>query len=139
MKENYEILLVDDNVENLKVLSAILREEGYQIRIAKDGVQTLESVKQSEPDLIILDVQMPNLDGFEVAKILTSDMTKGRVPIIFLSALGDQYNISQAYKAGGDDYIKKPFFRDEIVMKVKSQLKYRRLVLILSEMGHYEF
>ena len=142
MNTRYEILIADDNTENLKLLSSLLNGEGYHVRIAKDGLQALESFKASEPDLLILDVQMPKMDGFEVAKKIKQEVKPEGVSIIFLSALGDNFNISQAYKAGADDYIKKPFFRDEILMSIKNQLRYhdavkrnRKLEAILKEHG----
>lgn len=120
-----EILIADDNAENLRVLSDILRKEGYKIRIAQNGRQALASIEASEPDLLLLDVHMPEMDGFTVCKNLKSDEKNHILPIIFISALQDTFNKLQAFEAGAVDYITKPFEIKEVTARIKTHLKLR--------------
>ena len=118
------ILVADDNKENLKLISKALHDEGYKVRIAKDGLQTLESIKKSIPDLLILDVQMPNLDGYKVAEIIGKEQNYDNMPILFLSALSDKFNVLQAFQYGANDYVRKPFNLEELLYRVKNLLHY---------------
>ena len=117
------ILIADDNKENLKLLSKALNDEGYKVRIAKDGLQALESVKTSLPDLLILDVQMPNLDGYKVAEILSREGSYDGMPILFLSALNDNFNVVQAFQNGAGDYVRKPFNLEELMYRINNLLR----------------
>lgn len=125
-KKQHEILIADDNPENLRVIGDILKKEGYKIRVAKNGKHTLESIAASEPDLLLLDVNMPEMGGFEVCRILKNDKQNKKIPIIFLSALTDDFNKLHAFDVGADDYITKPVDLAEVKARVKTYLKIRQ-------------
>jgi len=120
--QNKTILIVDDNQENLKVLSNILKKAGYKIRIAMNGKQAINSVATELPDLILLDIQMPELDGFQTCNILQTNELYKKVPIIFVSALTDTVNKVEAFNNGGVDYITKPFHFEEVLARVQTHL-----------------
>lgn len=123
----HEIMVIDDNPTILKLLSKILKEKGYVVRPAADGAMALESVAARLPDLILLDVKMTNLDGFQVCRILKSKAYSKDIPIIFISALDDTEQKIEGFKAGGVDYITKPFQSDEVLVRVKTHLSLREL------------
>ena len=114
-----EVLIVDDNTENLKVLSNLLLEENYKVRVAKNGVQALATIKESAPHLALLDVQMPEMDGFELCERIKKDSSIPQFPIIFISALGDSFNKNKGFEVGAVDFINKPFDADEVKARVK--------------------
>ncbi len=116
------ILVVDDSPENQYVLSLILEQEGYQIRSATNGAQALQSVQVALPDLILLDIMMPNMSGYEVCEHLKADEQTRNVPIIFISALSETKNKVEALNIGGVDYITKPFQFEEVLARVKTHL-----------------
>ena len=119
---NGNILIVDDNPTNLRLLSKVLTRQGYEVRKALDGQMTLKSVQTLLPDLILLDIMMPGMDGFEVCQQLKSDPLTAKVPIIFLSALDEAFDKVKAFVVGGADYVTKPFQYEEILARVKHQL-----------------
>ncbi|MDT9178214.1 MAG: EAL domain-containing protein [Limnospira sp. PMC 1291.21] len=121
-----DILIVDDTPGNLHLLSRILRKKGYQVREAIDGKTALEEVNNKLPDLILLDIMMPDIDGYTVCNQLKSDPNTAEVPIIFLSALDDIFDKVKAFESGGVDYISKPFQFQEVLIRVKNQLTLRR-------------
>ncbi|PIG91004.1 EAL domain-containing protein [Gloeocapsopsis sp. IPPAS B-1203] len=116
------ILIVDDVPENLLVLSKTLSGEGYQVRCAKNGAMALMGAKTAPPDLILLDVKMPDLDGYEVCRQLKASLLTRNIPVIFLSASDDLVGKVKAFEVGGVDYIMKPFEIAEVLSRVKSQL-----------------
>lgn len=120
-----EILLVDDNPENLRVLSKTLENEGYVVRAVNNGKQALASVEASEPHLLLLDVHMPEMDGFEVCRILKKESQYEKLPVIFLSALDDSFNKVKGFEAGGIDFMTKPFDIEEVKVRIKTHLKLR--------------
>ena len=120
-----ELLIVDDNPENLRVLGAMLQKEGYIVRAAKSGKQALASIESSEPDMLILDGHMPEMDGFQLCKALKSKPQFKNLPIIFLSALGDSYNKIKGFEVGAVDYMTKPFDIEEVKVRVRTHLKLR--------------
>ncbi|MEG4284689.1 adenylate/guanylate cyclase domain-containing protein [Microcoleus sp. A006_D1] len=127
------ILIVDDSLNNLTLLERILSRKGYQVQLASSGKQALDSVNLTQPDLILLDIMMPGLDGYEVcSRLKANDRTRG-IPIIFLSALVEVSNKVKAFNAGGVDYITKPFEAIEVVSRVENQLRLRELELQLRE------
>lgn len=128
-----EILIVDDNPENLKFLAKSLQDNNYKVRLARNGKQVIESIKTSEPDLIFMDVHMPEMDGIEACNIIINQMNKYYLPIIFLSALSDTYNIVKAFKSGASDYIIKPFQLPELEARIQHQLYIREKLLQLRE------
>ncbi len=117
-----EILLVDDKKENLELLSSFLLHKGYKIRSALNGMTALQSIAAKKPDLILLDIEMPEIDGYEVCKELKSDPDTEVIPIIFISAHDDIEAKIKAFQAGGVDYISKPFANEEVVARVKMHL-----------------
>jgi diguanylate cyclase (GGDEF)-like protein len=116
------ILVVDDIPDNLRVLSASLMERGYQVRCAKNGSIALITAQKDPPDLILLDIKMPDMDGYEVCQRLKANEQTRDIPIIFLSALDDVFDKVKAFTLGGVDYITKPFQVEEVLVRVKHQL-----------------
>ncbi len=111
------ILVVDDTTVNIKIVVELLGDV-YDIVACRDGETALEIVYQDKPDLILLDIMMPDLDGFEVCKRLKANNETKDIPIIFLTAKEDEQSIVQAYSLGGCDYIKKPFISIELSTRV---------------------
>jgi len=121
--QNMKILIVDDVSENIQVAMNILKEEHYSLSFASDGFEALELINSEEFDLILLDIMMPKLDGFEVCRRLKLTEAHKDIPIIFLTAKSDIDSISKGFKLGGVDYIVKPFHADEILCRVKTHLE----------------
>ncbi|MEA5498541.1 MAG: response regulator [Limnoraphis robusta] len=122
-----DILIVDDTPNNLRVLSSILQEQGYEIRKAINGKMAIRSVQTDPPDLVLLDIKMPDMDGYQVCSQLKSMEASRDIPVIFLSALDDVFNKVLAFQVGGVDYITKPFQVEEVLVRVKTHLTLRRL------------
>lgn len=116
------ILIVDDTQENLEVLSALLELEGHEVRMAINGEMALMGVEAESPDLILLDIMMPDMDGYEVCAALKSNPQTKPIPVIFISALDDVFDKVKAFQAGAADYISKPFQAEEVLARVKNQL-----------------
>ena len=116
------ILIVDDTPDNLRVLSLALSEHGYQVRCAKTGAMALTGVQHAQPDLILLDIKMAGIDGYEVCRLLKATPQTRDIPVIFLSALDDAFDKVQAFAVGGADYITKPFQSAEVLARVQHQL-----------------
>jgi CheY-like chemotaxis protein len=128
-----EIFVVDDNPNNLNLLTTILREAGHVVRVANSGRRALAAVQARPPELILLDVNMPDMDGHEVCARLKADARTERVPVIFLSALDDPGEKVSAFRQGGVDYITKPFHVEEVLARVEGQLRLARLRALLEE------
>lgn len=122
-----KVLVVDDNAVNRKLLNVILVKAGYDVAEAVDGEDALEQAFAFMPDLILLDVMMPKMDGYEVCTVLTRDSRTRDVPIIFLSARSDTEDKVRGLDVGGVDYITKPFHQQEVLARVRNQLKIRNL------------
>jgi len=122
-----DILIVDDEPDNLLLLKLILAEHGYQVRTAISGPQALEAARLQVPDLILLDILMPEMDGFEVCRHLKADNRMHDVPVLFLSALDQIKYKVRAFAAGGVDYITKPFQMEEVVARLQTHLALRDL------------
>jgi signal transduction histidine kinase len=122
----YDILIADDAPANLKVLSEILRLEGYKVRPVLNGTQALEVAALQKPDLILLDIMMPDINGYEVCKRLKSSPELAEIPVIFISALSDTESVIQAFAVGGVDYVSKPFKAEEVKVRVSTHLKIRQ-------------
>jgi PleD family two-component response regulator len=122
LSANADILIVDDTPANLNVLSAILGKRGYRVRPAINGALALKAAQKAAPDLILLDVQMPGMDGYEVCRQLKGDAQTRAIPVIFISALDDVLDKVEAFQAGGVDYITKPFQIEEVLARVENQL-----------------
>ena len=121
-----EILVVDDTPASLRLLTELLSGHGYRVRPAEDGALALESVAAKTPDLILLDVSMPGLDGYEVCRRLKADEKSSRVPVLFISAFGDTRQKVTGLEAGGLDYITKPFEAEEVLARVRTHLRLRQ-------------
>ena len=117
-----DILIVDDIPENLQLLFTMLTKQGYEVRRVLSGKQALNVVKVEPPDLILLDIRMPELDGYEVCQRLKADETTQNIPVIFLSALNETFDKVTAFQVGGVDYISKPFQLQEVIIRVENQL-----------------
>jgi len=117
-----DILIVDDVLENIRLLSAMLNCNGYQTRKATNGTMALTAIETTLPSLILLDVRMPNMNGYQVCQRLKSDPKTAHIPIIFLSAADDITNKIEAFKVGGADYITKPFHVEEVLARIQNQL-----------------
>jgi diguanylate cyclase (GGDEF)-like protein len=116
------ILVVDDMPDNLRVLSASLTNRGYQVRCAKNGSMALITAKKDPPNLILLDIKMPEMDGYEVCQHLKVNEQTRDIPVIFLSALDDVFDKVKAFQIGGADYITKPFQIEEVLIRIQHQL-----------------
>lgn len=126
-----KILVVDDLLENLRLLSTLLLEEGYDVRRAPDGAMALSNVPRFQPDLILLDIMMPEMNGYEVCAKLKADARTRDIPVIFLSALDLTFDKVKAFEVGAADYIIKPFHPAEVLARVKNQLRIRQQAMQL--------
>lgn len=127
------ILIVDDTPDNLRLLSAMLMDQGYDVRSVKSGSAALMVVQAEPPDLILLDITMPGMTGYEVCQRLMIDPATQEIPIIFISALNEAFDKVKAFSVGGVDYISKPFQVVEVLVRVENQLKVCRLKRQLQE------
>lgn len=125
MSEEKKILIVDDVARNIQILGNILSDKGYQIAYAQNGVQALKICEIQDFDLILLDIMMPEMDGYEVCQNLKSNPQTEKTPIIFLTAKADMDSIVKGFEIGGQDYITKPFNSAELLARVKTQIKLR--------------
>lgn len=132
---NKTILVVDDNPQNVELLTALMQAEGHEVVAAADGLEALAQVAASHPDLILLDVMMPKLDGYAVCRRLKQEAPTRLVPIVLLTALGAEEARIQGIEAGADDFITKPFSRTELKARVRSLL---RLKAFTDELEHAE-
>jgi DNA-binding response OmpR family regulator/anti-sigma regulatory factor (Ser/Thr protein kinase) len=121
------ILIVDDNDQNIQYLGTLLSENDYEVGLTQSGQQALTFLKDTRPDLILLDIRMPEMSGFEVCKKIKNDSSLKNIPIIFITANTDSDDIVKAFKTGGLDYITKPFNPDELLARVNThiQLKFK--------------
>jgi two-component system alkaline phosphatase synthesis response regulator PhoP len=122
-KSEIKILCVDDEPDILEILKYNLSNEGYQISTAKDGKIAVKKAKETHPNLIIMDIMMPNMDGIEACEILRSDESFNDTLIMFLTARGEDYSYVAAYEAGADDYVTKPVKPKILLSKVKGLLR----------------
>ena len=120
------IVIVDDNLQNLQMLKAILEDKGYEIRAAISGKLALDAINQVRPDLILLDIMMPEMSGYEVCEYLKSNEETKDIPVLFISALDDPEDKMRAFEAGGLDYIPKPFHIEEVIMRVQTHISLRK-------------
>lgn len=125
--ENARILLVDDTMENIQVAGELLRSKGYQVSVARDGVQALKVCEKANPDLILLDIMMPEMDGYECCAKLKADEGTKDIPVIFLSAMTETPDIVKGFELGAVDYVAKPFNAAELLARVSTHLNLRRL------------
>jgi len=122
----FAVLIVDDNVQNLQVLADILRGGNFKIAMVKDGFKALDFISRKKPDLVLLDIMMPEMDGYEVCTRMKADEKCKDIPVIFISALSDTENKIRGFEVGGVDYITKPFHREEVYARVNAHLRLKR-------------
>ncbi len=122
-----KILIVDDVPKNIQMAMNILKNEGHKMFYAKDGKMALKLTSEQEFDLILLDIMMPDINGFEVCKKLKNDDKTKNIPIIFLSGKDSTKDIEQAYEVGGIDYVVKPFINIELITKANNYVKLKLL------------
>jgi DNA-binding response OmpR family regulator len=118
-----KILVVDDDFRTLKLVGLVLDQEGYDVLAAESGEEGLEKARAQDPDLIILDIRMPGLDGYEVAQRLRSDPATADVPILMLTARAELEDRMTGFEVGADDYLIKPIHRRELISRVESVLQ----------------
>lgn len=121
------ILVVDDNAQNLELLQAYLEDLGCEIEVARDGAEAIESARQRVPDVVVLDVMMPRMSGFQVCEKLKKDPATAGVPIVMVTALNEISDVERAIEAGADDFLTKPVQRLELLARVKSQINVQRV------------
>lgn len=126
IEKNARILIVDDTPDNIQVLGMLLKEEGYQTTVALTGGQALKHVEKISPDLILLDVMMPEMDGFETCRQLKQSPQTRDIPIIFLTAKTDTEDIVRGLRLGAVDYVTKPFRKEELAARVNTHLRLKR-------------
>jgi putative two-component system response regulator len=126
-----DILIVDDNTSNLEVLSDMLKTQGYRPRQARSGMAALRAAESQPPDLVLLDIMMPEMDGYEVCRRFKSDDRLKDIPVVFLSALSETEDKIKAFRVGGADYVPKPFQFDEVKARLETHLGLRRLQIEL--------
>ncbi|HEY1416892.1 MAG TPA: response regulator, partial [Myxococcaceae bacterium] len=127
------ILVVDDTPANLQVLAGMLKDRGYKVRPVPGGKLALLAARRDPPDLILLDINMPEMNGYEVCEHLKADDKLKGIPVIFISALTEQLDKVKAFAIGGVDYITKPFQMEELHARVETHLKLHRLQIELEE------
>src|ERR1700756_4316283 len=128
-----KVLVVDDTPANLSVLTAALEPEGYEILAVPNGATALKVAARAQPGLILLDVLMPELDGFETCRHLKQNDATSDIPVIFITARGETESRVAAFRAGGVDYVVKPFHAPEVVSRVRTHLRLNRLACELRE------
>lgn len=121
------ILIVDDTPANLSLLIELLEDEDFDVQIAEDGSVALEQLQYTQPDLILLDIMMPNLNGIETCQRLKAKAEFAEIPVIFMTALSDMDSLNAAFEAGGVDYVTKPIRREEVLTRVNNHLKIQEL------------
>ena len=128
-----DVLVVDDTLANLRLLINLLSSQGYTVRPAQSGALALASVEVAQPDIILLDINMPNMDGFEVCEKLKANKETRDIPVIFISALNDTESKLRAFTSGGVDYVAKPFQLEEVSARIRTHLTINRLKHSLEE------
>ncbi|MEC4892981.1 MAG: diguanylate cyclase [Oscillatoria sp. PMC 1051.18] len=124
--EDFLILVVDDLNQNLQVIGEILEKQGYETTFATNGKQALTRIKSADPDLILLDLMMPEMNGLEVCQIIKKDLQFKELPIVFLTASDEKTNLIQAFEFGAVDYVTKPFHVPELLARVRNHLELKQ-------------
>ena len=121
-----KILIVDDVLDNLSILGHFLQQSGLEISVARSGEKAFELVEQNKPDLILLDIMMPGIDGLEVCRRLKDDVSTKDIAIIFITAMAGTEDMMRGFNAGGVDYIAKPFHEKEVICRITTHLKLKK-------------
>ena len=126
------IIIVDDIVKNLQVLGTMLEEENFDVAVAQDGFEALDIIEADPPDLILLDIMMPEINGYEVCEKLKQNEKTKDIPVIFLTAKNESEDVVAGFKIGGVDYVTKPFNKDELLVRIKThlELKYSKDIIL---------
>lgn len=125
-EQQADILIVDDSPEHIEAVAHVLRNNGFRARVAPNGKRALSLLRRKAPDLILLDVFMPEMDGFEVCRIIRSDAQTASIPIIFFTAADDEDSIRKAFELGAQDYVTKPFKPSELLARTRAHIQIRR-------------
>ncbi len=131
--DDFNILVVEDSPANLKTLTALLGEEGYHVIPAVSGEVALKAVRKRAPDLILLDIIMPGIDGYDVCRRLKEDQETRDIPVIFISGLYGAEDKVEAFRVGGVDFIHKPFQPEEVLARTRVQLCLRQMQVRLEK------
>lgn len=121
--EKEKVLIVDDNLQNIQLVAGIMEREGYEVVLSMSGRSALEYARENAPDIILLDIMMPEIDGFQVCHILKENAVTRSIPVIFLTARGNEGDIAQGFNMGAVDYVTKPFSSIELAVRVRTHLK----------------
>jgi len=119
-KSKPKILVVDDEELSLRLVEAMLAPEGYEIMLAHSGQEGLEKAKESSPDVILLDIMMPGMNGYEVLRILRR---QSNIPVIMLTAIKEKTSVIDSFHLGADDYVRKPFMKGELLARIRTKLR----------------
>ena len=125
--QSYSVLIVDDNPTNLEILVNYLGQLGFEIIVARSGMRGLQRAKYTQPNIILLDVMMPGIDGFETCRRLKADETTQDIPVIFITALTDVEHKVKVFQIGAVDYITKPIQHEEVLARITAHLRLRDL------------
>ncbi len=128
MATRYHIHVVDDELTNIIFLEKMLKSDGFKVSVSRSGTECLENIRGSIPDLILLDVMMPEMSGYETCSLIRQDPSLSNIPVIFVTALDDRDAITKAYKSGGTDYVVKPVRLDELREKIRTILHTQNLM-----------
>ena len=131
--KDFNILIVDDTPVNLKVIVDYLESYGFGIRIARSGESALQRAQYNQPDIVLLDVLMPGMDGFETCHRLKADETTRDIPVIFMTSLTSTEDKVQGFEVGAVDYVTKPLHQEEVLARITTHLRLRDLTLSLQE------
>jgi DNA-binding response OmpR family regulator len=131
-----KILVVDDEADNVRILEALLLRRGYEVIKARNGAEALQQVDREQPDIILLDVMMPIMDGFEVCKILKDNPETRLIPVVIMTALGQVEDRVKGIEAGADDFLTKPVHRDELLARIQTSLRLKQA--ITQQMEHLQ-
>ncbi|MDH3393714.1 MAG: response regulator, partial [Desulfobulbaceae bacterium] len=132
-KSDFTILIVDDEYVNRFLLKDILEQEGYRTRVAVNGTEALEAIAKNKIDLILLDIMMPNMDGFETCRRLKEDSRTAGIPVVFVTALTDNENMIKGFEIGAEDYLTKPINEGEVIARVQTHLKLKSAIDKISQ------
>ena len=137
MDEMNKILVIDDNILNLEVIASLLKKQDYHFALAQNAKEAFDIIDSFSPDLILLDIMMPDIDGFEVCEKLKSEKRTEEIPVIFLTAKSSKQEIVKGFTLGGADYITKPFFKEELLLRIKTQVELKKAKDKLKKQAKY--